>query len=205
MSVRYRLVMRTGPNPDATYALEASQTTLGRDGTNSISINDAEISRHHARLTMQGGKIVLEDLGSTNGTSVNGNRISGPHVLKSGEMIGLGEDIAFLFEAESFDPDATVVSSAAPIHSQPQPAAAPRQQPVYPPPQASPPQAYAGQVPADPVPATPPPTGAKPKRKTLPIVLAVSALVLLCSCGAFFWWVDATYRWCTFFPFIAGC
>ena len=206
MSVRYQLVMRAGPNPGATYALEASQTTIGRDGSNSISINDAEVSRHHARMTLQGGKVVLEDLGSTNGTSVNGNRLSGAHVLKAGEMVGFGEDIVFVFEAESFDPDATVVSSAVQPNSQPQPAAVPRQEPVPPPMQAPPPQAYAGQVPADPIPATPPPASVQPGgRKALPIVLAVSALVLLCSCGAFFWWVDATYRWCTFFPFIAGC
>jgi pSer/pThr/pTyr-binding forkhead associated (FHA) protein len=203
VSVRYQIVMRSGPNPGATYPLEVTQTTLGRDGSNTISINDAEVSRHHARMTLQGGKIVLEDLGSTNGTSVNGNRISGPHVLKAGEMISLGEDIVFVFEAESFDPDATVVSSAAaPIQSQP--SAVPRQQPV--PPQTVHPQAYAGQVPEDPIPQTPPPSDAIPgKRNTLPIVLAISALIILCSCGAFFWWVDATYRWCTFFPFIAGC
>ena len=202
MSVRYQLVMRSGPNPGATYSLDAGQTSLGRDASNTISINDAEVSRNHARMTSQGGKIVLEDLGSTNGTSVNGNRIPGPHVLKSGEMISLGEDIVFVFEAISFDPDATVVSS--PI-SAPQPAAAPRQQPMSPPPVA-PPQAYVGQVPADPIPATPPPASAMPgARSALPIVIAVSALLVLCSCGAFFWWVDATYRWCTFFPFIAGC
>ena len=201
MSVRYQLVMRSGPNPGATYPLDVSQTSIGRDGSNTISINDAEVSRHHARMTLQGGKIVLEDLGSTNGTSVNGNRISGPHVLRPGEMVSFGDDIVFVFEAENFDPDATVISSAA-VPSQSQPAAAPRQQPAHPP--QVPPQAYAGQVPADP-PSTPPPASAQPGRKTLPIVLAVSALILLCSCGAFFWWVDATYRWCTFFPFIAGC
>jgi len=198
--------MRSGPNPGATYTLDLSQTTIGRDGGNSISINDAEVSRYHARMTSQGGKIVLEDLGSTNGTSVNGNRISGPHVLKSGEMIGFGEDIVFLFEAENFDPDATVLSAAVHPNSQPQPAAAPRQRPVAPVMQAPPPQAYVGQVPADPIPSIPPPVNAEPGgRKALPIVLAVSALVLLCSCGAFFWWIDATYRWCTFFPFISGC
>ena len=199
MSVQYQLVMRSGPNPGATYSLDANQTTLGRDGSNTIAINDAEVSRHHARMTLQGGKIVLEDLGSTNGTSVNGHRISGPHVLKAGEMISLGEDIVFVFEAQNFDPDATVLSSSAQ-----QPAAAPRQQPV--PSQTMPPQAYSGSVPADPVPQAPPPVSAQPDgRKAVPIVLAVAAFILLCSCGAFFWWVDYTYRWCTFFPFIAGC
>jgi len=200
MSVRYQIVMRSGPNPGAAYALDIAQTTIGRDASNTISINDAEISRHHARMTLQGGKIVLEDTGSTNGTAVNGNRISGPYVLKAGEMVSFGEDIVFVFEALSFDPDATVLSS-----SVQQPAAAPRQEPVYSPPPA-PPQAYAGHVPADPVvPMTPPPASVVPARTALPIVIGVSALLILCSCGAFFWWIDATYRWCTFFPFISGC
>ncbi len=212
MTVRYQIVMRSGPNPGATYPLDISQTTIGRDGSNTISINDPEVSRHHARLTLQGGKVVLEDLGSTNGTSVNGNRLATSHVLKAGEMISLGEDITFAFEAQAFDPDATVASVAAKPELQPpmpqayqqsQPAAAPRQEPVYP--QPMPPQEYVGQVPADPVITTPPPASVQPGRKALPIVLAVSALILLCSCGAFFWWIDATYRWCTFFPFIAGC
>jgi predicted component of type VI protein secretion system len=199
MSVRYQLVMRTGPNPGATYTLDDAQTTIGRDSSNTIAINDAEVSRHHARMTAQGGKIVLEDTGSTNGTSVNGNRISGPHVLKPGEMISFGEDIVFMFEALSFDPDATVVSSSQ------QPAAAPRQQPAAPPP--APPQAYAGQVPAGPAPVIPPPpvSSATGKRTALPVTLGIGALVFICACGGFFWWVDATHRWCTFFPFISGC
>lgn len=200
MSVRYQLVMRSGPNPGATYPLDVSQTSIGRDGSNTISINDAEVSRHHARMTLQGGKIVLEDLGSTNGTSVNGNRISGPHVLRPGEMVSFGDDIVFVFEAENFDPDATVISSAA-VPSQSQPAAAPRQQPA-PPPQA-PPQAYAGQVPADPVPATPPPASAQPeKRNALPLVIGIGALVIICACIIFFVWVDAAEMWCRVFPFI---
>lgn len=198
MSVRYQLVMRAGPNPGATYALDESLITLGRDPSNTISINDAEVSRHHARMTAQGGKIVLEDTGSTNGTSVNGNRISGPHVLKPGEMISFGEDIVFMFEALSFDPDATVVSSSQ------QPAAAPRQQPAAPPP--PPPQAYAGQVPASgPAPSTPPPASAVPgKRSALPITLGVGALVVICLCVAAIWFIDYANLWCDYFPFLFG-
>lgn len=217
MTVRYQIVMRSGPNPNATYALEASQTTIGRDSSNTIAINDPEISRHHARMTQQGGKIVLEDLGSTNGTSVDGNRLSAPHVLKAGETISFGEDIIFVFEAQAFDPDATVASSAASFnqasqqqphaYQQPQPAAAPRQEPVYSqpqPPQPQPAQEYVGQIPANPVLTTPPPASAQPRRKVLPIALAISALILLCSCGAFFWWIDHASLWCTFFPFFFG-
>ncbi len=195
MSIKYQLVMRNGPNPGSTYSLDAEQMTIGRDPGNTIPINDPEISRYHAKMMAQGGKIVIEDNGSTNGTSINGKRISGPHVLKSGEMIAFGEDIVFTFEALNFDPDATVISSS-------KPPAAPRQQPVARPPVT--PQAYAGQIPADPVPVVPS-ASQMGKRATLPIAIGAGALVFICACGSFFWWIDATYRWCTFFPFISGC
>ncbi len=197
MNTRYQLVVRNGPNPGATYSLESELMTIGRDPSNTIAVNDPEISRQHAKMRLQGGKIVIEDNGSTNGTAINGKRISGPHVLKSGEMISLGEDIVFMFEALSFDPDATVVSSSA------QPAAAPRQKPIMPPP-APPKQAYAGQVPADPVPVAPPPPSKSGGRKAIPVVLGVGALAISCACVGALWWIDAANKWCDFFPFLFG-
>ncbi len=195
MASQYQLIMRSGPTPGAAFTLEGDQITIGRDSTNEITINDAEISRRHARLTFQGGKYVLEDLGSTNGTFVNGQRLAGPRVLKAGEVVSFGEQIILVFEVMNFNPDATVVS--------PRAAAVPSaSRPVAPPP--PPPAEYAGNVPAGPVQqpaATPAARGTNP----LPIVIAVAALLALCMCGVFFWWVDATYRWCTFFPFISGC
>ena len=56
MTSLYQLIMRSGPTPGAAFLLEGDQITIGRDPTNSITINDAEISRRHARLTFQGGK-----------------------------------------------------------------------------------------------------------------------------------------------------
>ena len=188
MATQYQFVMRTGPTPGTTYPLGDGQTTIGRDPSNTISINDAEISRHHARMTLQGGKIVLEDMGSTNGTTVDGNRISGPHVLKAGEMISFGEEIVLMFEALTFDPDATVLSS--------RPISTPRQEPVAPPPQ----QAYAGQVPTGPAPVAP--VSQPSKRSSLPIIVGVGAVIVVCACGTLIWWIDATYRWCSFFPFL---
>jgi hypothetical protein len=113
-------------------------------------------------------------------------------------MISFGEDIVFLFEAITFDPDATVVSASAS-----QPAAAPRQKPIAP--VSPPPQAYAGQVPEGPAPiiASPPPSQTG-KRVALPIALGAGALALICVCGGFFWWVDAANKWCTIFPFFFG-
>ncbi len=189
MPGQYQLTMRSGPNPGTVYALDGDLISIGRDSSNEITVNDAEISRRHSRLSFQGGKYVLEDMGSTNGTFVNGQRLTGPRVLKSGEVVSLGEQIVFVYEAVLSDPGATVISSRA-ADIPPRPVSAP------PPP----PQAYAGQVPAG-----QPEEAQEKKINPVPIAIAVGAVLLICVCIAFFVWVDQTYRWCVFFPFIPGC
>ena len=194
MTSQHQLIMRSGPTPGAAFMLEGDQITIGRDSANAITINDAEISRRHARLTYQGGKYILEDLGSTNGTFVNGQRLAGPRVLKPGEVVSFGEQIVLVFESTSFDAGATVVS--------PRATAVPSiSRPVAPPP--PPPADYAGSVPASPVTST-----EIVERRTinpLAIAIGLGAVLFLCMCGLFFWWVDATFRWCVFFPFLSGC
>jgi len=197
MASQFQLIMRTGPTPGATFMLEGDQLNIGRDSTNEITINDAEVSRRHARLTFQGGKYVLEDLGSTNGTFVNGQRLAGPRVLKAGEVVSFGEQIVLVFEVTTNDPGATMVS--------PRAAAVPSvSRPASPPP--PPPADYVGSVPASPAPAVQAPAPEPAKRMNiLPIIIGVSVLLFVCICVLFFVWVDATYRWCTFFPFLSGC
>ena len=195
MMGQYQLTMRTGPNPGTVYALENEHITIGRDASNDISVNDAEVSRRHARLTFQGGKFVLEDLGSTNGTYVNGQRLTGPRVLKSGEVISLGEQIVFVYESMTADPGETVVSPRKAVSAQPKAKSAPPPSPG----------AYAGSVPAGPSPdSTSTPDEAK-KTNPLPIAIAVGVLLLICVCAVFFWYVDANFLWCTLFPFLGGC
>ena len=94
----FRLVVRRGPQPNQIYEITKEVTTLGRDITNDIVINDREASRHHLRLVRSGGNITIEDLGSTNGTFVNGKRVSGVTPLQNGDMIGLGETVTLGFE-----------------------------------------------------------------------------------------------------------
>jgi len=189
MPGQYQLTMRSGPNPGTVYALDGDLITIGRDSSNEITVNDAEVSRRHSRLSFQGGKYVLEDMGSTNGTFVNGQRLTGPRVLKSGEVISLGEQIVFVYEAVDSDPGATMVS----------PRKVPEARPISAPPP-PPPQAFAGQVPDSQLEA------AQPKKlNPVPIAIGVGAFLLICVCIAFLVWVDQTYRWCVFFPFIPGC
>lgn len=181
MTAQFQLVMRSGPTPGATFSLEGDQLIIGRDSSSGVAINDAEISRKHARLTFQGGKYVLDDLGSTNGTFVNGQRLTGPVVLKAGDIISLGEQIVLMYDAINFDPGATVAVSHKSARVAPPPVSAPA--PVY----SAPPAA---------------PTG---KSSLLPVFIGVGLLFFICLCVSFFWWVDATYRWCVLFPFISGC
>ena len=193
MVSQFQLIMRSGPTPGASFILEGDQLTVGRDATNEIVINDAEISRRHARLTFQGGKYVLEDLGSTNGTFVNGQRLAGPRVLKAGEVVQFGEQIMLVFEATTIDAGATVVSPrvASAVPSVPRPSTPPPPPPVE----------YAGSVPASPASAA---AAAPAKKMNLtPIIIGVVVFLMLCCCIALFVWVDADAtggRWCTF-PF----
>jgi pSer/pThr/pTyr-binding forkhead associated (FHA) protein len=196
MASQFQLIMRTGPTPGATFTLEGDQLNIGRDSSNEITINDAEVSRRHARLTFQGGKYVLEDLGSTNGTFVNGQRLAGPRVLKAGEVVSFGEQIVLVLEVTANDPGATMVS--------PRAAAVPSvSRPVTPPP---PPADYVGNVPAGPAPSVSAPTPVTGKRmNALPVIIGAGVLFFLCVCGGILWYIDANFLWCTFFPFLGGC
>jgi predicted component of type VI protein secretion system len=117
----FQLVVRTGPNPGKTFELTQDDLTIGRDIGNHIVINDPEVSRKHARLITQAGSYVIEDLGSTNGTFVNGQRLMGPHMLRNGETIMLGEKVSLAFEILGLDVDATVVGAASPPAAPPGP------------------------------------------------------------------------------------
>jgi hypothetical protein len=160
--------VRRGPQPNQIYELNKDIITLGRDITNDITINDPECSRHHARLTRDPNGYIIEDLGSTNGTFVNGQRLTGARLLMAGETIGMGETVTLAYEAANF-------ASPAPAYAPPQPAApdymqqakatelaAPNNPPAYNPP-ASP---YAPPGAVAPAPQTP--YGAQPPAAMLP-------------------------------------
>ena len=196
MAAQFQFVMRSGPTPGATFALEGDQLTIGRDSSSAVAINDAEISRKHARLTFQGGKYVIEDLGSTNGTFVNGQRLVSAVVLKSGDVVSFGEQIVLMYEALASDPGATMISArkaaSRPIST---PVATPGPAPV-PAPAPAPQQYYSR------------PTRPLRSRNRGIWCRSLSGqvcLVVICLCVGALWYIDANYLWCTFFPFISGC
>ncbi|MFI9612261.1 FHA domain-containing protein [Streptomyces sp. NPDC052023] len=74
------------PHPAAGHPLR-----IGRDPANGLRLNHETVSRVHAELTRQGGMWVLRDLGSTNGTTVNGRRVTGATVVRDGDLVGFGQ------------------------------------------------------------------------------------------------------------------
>ncbi|MFF3327665.1 FHA domain-containing protein [Streptomyces sp. NPDC002889] len=63
---------------------------IGRDPANGLRLSHDTVSRLHAELSRQGQLWVLRDLGSTNGTTVNGRRVTGSIVVQDGDMVGFG-------------------------------------------------------------------------------------------------------------------
>lgn len=76
-------------NDGRTYPLSVGSTVIGRGDQANLRLPDVGISRRHARIDFNGGQVVLTDLGSTNGTSVNGQRVSAV-ALNPGDMVQLG-------------------------------------------------------------------------------------------------------------------
>ena len=94
----FRLVQRRGPQPNTVYELNKDVLTLGRDIANEIVINDAEVSRNHLRLQRGIDGFTIADLGSTNGTFINGQRLVGSRPLNNGDMVSLGETVTLGYE-----------------------------------------------------------------------------------------------------------
>jgi hypothetical protein len=89
-----RLVVVASPDgdlsPGSAFPLDAI-TTLGRDVNNAIVVDDPFASAEHAILTFRGRSWYVEDLGSTNGTYVNGGRVEGVAPLGYGDELQVGQ------------------------------------------------------------------------------------------------------------------
>lgn len=97
------LVAQEGPLKGQRWPLSRT-IVLGRESTCDVVIADRQVSRFHARLTPTAEGVMLEDLGSKNGTHHNGNPLSAPVMLQDGDAVQISLVQEFLF----FTSDATM-------------------------------------------------------------------------------------------------
>ncbi len=210
----FKLTVRQGPRPNLVFELDRDSYTIGREAGNDLILEDPQVSRRHAQLTQQGTSYLIEDMGSTNGTYVNGKRVTAPVLLANGDLVGLADTIVLVVQApvtpisseatlvmgEAAKPDVppTLPAFTPPAQAQPQrPPAYVQVAPTYsPPPQPAymPPPAY-----------TPPPSPAAPsdRRRTLVIGLGCLALIMVvCLIGFVVWSFIDCKSFSSVFPFL---
>ncbi|MDP6417363.1 MAG: FHA domain-containing protein, partial [Gammaproteobacteria bacterium] len=91
------LVAQTGPDSGNSFRLKDGLNTVGRNpDTNNICINDPAIGRNHCTLRLNKGHITVHDLGSSNGTSINGDMIEGLELQSQDVVTTGGTRLVFL-------------------------------------------------------------------------------------------------------------
>ncbi|MFC1851895.1 FHA domain-containing protein [candidate division CSSED10-310 bacterium] len=116
-----KLVLLSGTKVAAKFPITGEKTILGREDKNDIVLEGSSVSRLHSQVLLEGEDFYIEDLGSRNGTLVNGIRIT-KELLKDGDEIAIGE-YTFLFEedVQTESKDETLVSSLAEVEVEQKP------------------------------------------------------------------------------------
>jgi tetratricopeptide (TPR) repeat protein len=151
-----RLVVKAGGQVIDEIDLR-SELTIGRADDNGLTLTDPKVSRHHARLRRQGICYILTDLGSANGTWVDGVLLTGDHLLRHGEQITIG-DVELTYQEPGGAIQDTIAAAGPP------PAVKSAQQ-------AGPPRAEV-RIPPEPVREPP----ASPRARNQGVVIAVGAM-----------------------------
>ncbi len=95
-----RLIVKRGPNRGIVYTFAESKATIGRDYTNLIHLVDQTVSRRHAELSFDNGQWSIQDLGSRNGTAVNGQPVTKAQV-QSMDEIRVGDVVLTFVDSET--------------------------------------------------------------------------------------------------------
>src|SRR5438270_5807 len=85
-----KLVLLSAGLTGRTHELKADKTTVGRLEDNTFQIAEPSVSSHHCELILKGNEVVVHDLGSTNGTFINGEKID-QAPMKPGQILRLGQ------------------------------------------------------------------------------------------------------------------
>jgi serine phosphatase RsbU (regulator of sigma subunit) len=91
--IGHYLVLTSGDESGKRIQISDTAVTIGRGADQTLVIPDTSVSRRHARLSIVSGEVVAEDLGSTNGTFVNGVRLNAPSKVDHGSAIKVGDQL----------------------------------------------------------------------------------------------------------------
>lgn len=97
-AIPHKLIIEQGPSQGEEYLLEKSEITVGRDPGNDFVVEFSAVSKYHAKFFKVGENYHIEDLGSSNGTFVNGEKITGSYLLSHGDLIGLGQTVKIVYQ-----------------------------------------------------------------------------------------------------------
>jgi len=97
----FKLIIRQGPSPGEEFELNPDQVIIGRESGVGFLIAAPGVSRNHARLLKRSEGYWIEDLGSSNGTFVNGIRLQDRIQLNHGDQISLGQTILLQYEVHA--------------------------------------------------------------------------------------------------------
>ena len=98
------LIVNTPENSQFDFHLDGDRVTVGRTPTSDLSLSSAQVSREHAEFTLTGSNYQLNDLGSSNGTLVNGIPIDQPVTLNDNDVIMVGDFQLFYRQPEGATP-----------------------------------------------------------------------------------------------------
>ncbi len=94
-STQNHILFTAGPRQGEKIDLSDQPVTIGRDKSVELQVDLSSISKKHARISLVNGEYQIEDLGSTNGTFINEERIQGSRRLMNGDQVALGPDLEF--------------------------------------------------------------------------------------------------------------
>jgi serine phosphatase RsbU (regulator of sigma subunit)/pSer/pThr/pTyr-binding forkhead associated (FHA) protein len=106
------LITAKGPNAGRRFPLDTNGTVIGRQPDAGVYLESLAVSRHHARIVCDRGAYYVEDVGSSNGTYVNGHRIAGRVPLGEGDTLQIGPyELNLLLDPDSGSGEAQVIRS----------------------------------------------------------------------------------------------
>lgn len=189
---RYQAKVITGQAVGAVYPIYKTEVIIGRNPVADIPAQEGDVSRRHAVIFRLNDEVHLRDEGSTNGTFLNGQRVTDPVLLKVGDKIRLGSRETLVIELEPFNPTIKENTSQKPSQSSLAAIEAARREDP-------------GRLPRNQR-LTEKKQGKSGKGANLWWILFLLAGSILCLAAfLFFWYIDTNFLWCWIVPVLPAC